>query len=347
MTRPLSRSTTWSRNSTRRARAAGWLALLAAAALGAGPADQSTPEPRPGQAAAQPPANPVPPGPAASATQTSGSSPGTVVQSSARIGDASNVVRLTGDTSQVVLTMTGLGAAVDKLSPTDLAAFAKTLEIAPTIRLGQPAAHTATIAVQSPLGRAGAGSLSWLVTVTTKDLPPNTIERRVTTLSIGPKTSPDVFPLEFTLTNQPPATAQYEVTAPGHDWMVSRSDTDPGRTYPLLVVNRSEPLSGLRLAQVSLKRSDDGGNIGFDEVQLLDGAGATATPASIDLAPNEARTVFLRLGKSDRLLPYGLVRRPGPARQQRNRAEGCAADRAGDLLRCQIHGFGPGPARDC
>jgi hypothetical protein len=282
----------------RAARAAGGLALLGALVLAVAVSGQT--------AASQPPAAPAqggpPPAPAPGATATA-----PAAQSTARIGDANGIVRLTGATTQVVLTMSALGAAVDKLTATELAAFAATLKIAPTVRLGPPASHTATIADPRFYGRAGAGTLSWLVTVTSTDLPANSSERRATRLSIGPGESPDVFPLEFTLTNQPAAAAQYDVTAPTHDWMVSRSDADPDRTYPLLVVNRSEPITGLRLAQVSLKRADDGGSVPFDEVQLVESASAkpTAKSASIDLGPNESRTVFLRLGQSERLLPYG------------------------------------------
>ena len=38
--------------------------------------------------------------------------------------------------------------------------------------------------------------------------------------------------------------------------MVSRSDANRDRMYTLMIVNKSEPLSGVRLSQVSLKRSD-------------------------------------------------------------------------------------------
>lgn len=289
----------------RRTLAAGSLLILGVTALAASQTTPVTPEPQGKPQAPQAP-GPAPQGQAQAppAQQPGGAaSQQAASQGTVRIGDTGNVVRLSAAATQVVLTMSGLGAAVDKLSGTQLSAFASTLGIADTVRLGEPAAHKVKITPQQFLGRAAAGSLSWLVMVETEGLPPNAIEKRLTTLSIGPATARDLYPLEFALTNQPPSTAQYDVTAPGHDWMVSRSEADNDRTYPLMIVNRSEPISGLRVSQVSLKRSDDGRSIRFDEVKLLQDT--NGTPGSIDLQPNETKTVFLRLDASDSVLPYG------------------------------------------
>jgi hypothetical protein len=219
-----------------------------------------------------------------------------------RIGEPGNVVRLSGGSARVVLSMSGLGATVDKLSGAQVADLAATLQFDQAVRVGERAAPAVRITRDQFLGRPGAGSLAWLVTVGSDGLPPGSTERRVASLWFGADAARERYAVEFTLTNLPPTTAQYDVTVPGHDWFVSRSDTDVNRTYPLLIVNKSEPIVGLRLAQASLKRGDDG-SIGFSEIALV--PDANGRPAPVDLSPNETKTVFLRLDKSERLLPYG------------------------------------------
>ena len=74
--------------------------------------------------------------------------------------------------------------------------------------------------------------------------------------------------------------------------------------YPVTIVNKSEPIAGVVLAQTSLKRTDEGAAIGFGRVRLL--ASTTDRDSTvINLKPHETKTVFLRLDPSSGGGPFG------------------------------------------
>ena len=200
--------------------------------------------------------------------------------------------------------MAGLGAAVDQQPEKELADFASTLVIAETARLGTPASHKVRITPKQFLGRPSSRALAWLVTVSAEGLPVSVIEKRLATLTIGAGEARRMFPLEFTLTNQPLAVPQLRRhhTRARLDGLARRARR--GAYLPAADREPIEPITGLRLAQVSLKRADDAARIGFGEVALAEEPAGRAAPA-VALLPNETKTVFLRLDSSERLLSYG------------------------------------------
>jgi hypothetical protein len=121
-------------------------------------------------------------------------------------------------------------------------------------------------------------------------------------LVTSPAGSQTVKPSPPPPTNEPAPAAHYEVTVPGHDWIVSWSAPEAERTYPLLVASGAQPVRRLRIGQTSLKNPDSGQTVEFSRFALAD---ASAPAGSIELNANETRTVLVRLDPGRSAGPFG------------------------------------------